>query len=345
MTLITEDQLKLISIGKPTKAQSANMKSFITSVNQFGAGFGMNKLYNLASFIGQVMVESGEFKYDREIWGPTPQQKKYEGRKDLGNTQKGDGSKFRGFGPIQLTGRNNVTKFYKWCLENHKYYGAPPPPDFTKNPSLIATDPWEGLSALWYWGFGNPEGKSLNKYSEDNNQLMVTKRINGGTTHYDKRLEYQGRAALVLLGYGVTKEEIRKFQLKNQPAAGSADGVVGDRTLAALHIAMKGKLPVTEIKTEKVKVPIQVPVPVKVESLDKPWYKDVEGAKEVVTTLGVPSILSFFTDISTDKLLILVGVLAAGSLVWYLSRRSKARAQNIEVSRINSITSDQLYGP
>ena len=52
----------------------------------------------VAAFLAQVGHESGGFKYTREIWGPTAAQKRYEGRKDLGNTQPGDGSKYRGRG-------------------------------------------------------------------------------------------------------------------------------------------------------------------------------------------------------------------------------------------------------
>lgn len=46
----------------------------------------------------------------REIWGPTPAQIGYESRKDLGNTVPGDGSKFRGRGFCQLTGRANYQR-------------------------------------------------------------------------------------------------------------------------------------------------------------------------------------------------------------------------------------------
>ena len=61
----------------------------------------------VAAFIAQIGHESGQLKYVKEIWGPTAAQAKYEGRKDLGNTVAGDGSKYRGRGLIQITGRAN----------------------------------------------------------------------------------------------------------------------------------------------------------------------------------------------------------------------------------------------
>jgi putative chitinase len=338
--ILTPAQLRKMCVGPLSTKQTANMASFLTALNQFGPALELDDPVNLSHLLPQVLHESGSFTYDREIWGPTPAQKRYEGRKDLGNTQKGDGSKFRGYGPIQLTGRRNVTAFYKWALKLSAKIGVPAPPDFTKDPTKIVTDPWEGLSALWYWDEGNPDGESLNQYAKDNNILMVTKRINGGLNGFEDRLNYYGRVCLVLLGYGVSKAEIKRFQT-DHPEAGKADGVIGDKTRMAMHKALSGTIPYREkiVEEVKVEVPVEVskPVPVKVESLDKPWYKDMEGGKEIVTTIGAPAILGFFTDIEVTKLLILTGLLAAGGIAWYLIRRSKAKAQNAEVKRIEEI--------
>lgn len=63
------------------------------------------------------MHESGDFRYDREIWGPTPAQQRYDTRTDLGNTPEkdGDGYLYRGRTGMQLTAKDNYRQFRDWC--------------------------------------------------------------------------------------------------------------------------------------------------------------------------------------------------------------------------------------
>lgn len=71
--------------------------------------YGIDTKARQAAFLAQIGHESGRLRYVRELWGPTPAQRRYEGRKDLGNTQPGDGKRFMGRGLIQVTGRANYT--------------------------------------------------------------------------------------------------------------------------------------------------------------------------------------------------------------------------------------------
>lgn len=68
---------------------------------------GVNTRTQIAYVLATSEHESQCGKFMVEIWGPTPDQKRYEGRKDLDNTQKGDGFRFRGRGYVQITGRHN----------------------------------------------------------------------------------------------------------------------------------------------------------------------------------------------------------------------------------------------
>lgn len=77
--------------------------------------------------------ESGFGRYMVELWGPTEYQKKYEGHKGLGNTEPGDGFRFRGRGFCQLTGRTNYKRWSEMLgvdLINN--------PDLLTNPELAA---------------------------------------------------------------------------------------------------------------------------------------------------------------------------------------------------------------
>ena len=136
----------------------------------------------VAAFIAQIGHESGQLKYMREIWGPTAAQARYEGRTDLGNTHPGDGSKYRGRGLIQITGRAN----YKACGEA---LGL----DLIRQPELLEKPQYACMSAAWFWA-----SRGLNTLADAGQFDKITQRINGGQNGAADRQALYARALKVL---------------------------------------------------------------------------------------------------------------------------------------------------
>lgn len=136
----------------------------------------------VAAFIAQIGHESGQLVYVREIWGPTPAQRGYEGRKDLGNIVAGDGFKYRGRGLIQVTGRAN----YAACGEA---LGV----DLVNQPEVLELPQYACLSAAWFWAT-----KGLNTLADAGDFLTITRRINGGTNGLAERQAFYAKALQVL---------------------------------------------------------------------------------------------------------------------------------------------------
>src|SRR5690606_2488667 len=129
---------------------TANLKSVLVALERFGSRFGLDQLHRPVQLFAQLMHESCEFRYDRELWGPTPAQRRYDVRTDLGNTaaRDGDGFKYRGRTSIEVTGKANVRTFRNWCRSFMPAVGMP---DFVSEPDEMNTDPWEGLAPIWFW--------------------------------------------------------------------------------------------------------------------------------------------------------------------------------------------------
>lgn len=136
----------------------------------------------LAGFLGECAEESGGFTLTRELWGPTPAQKGYEGRADLGNTETGDGFLYRGRGLIQITGRANYTDA-----------AADLGLDLVRHPELAEQPEGAVLVALWYW-----KRRNLNALCDQRDWTGLTRRINGGQNGQAQRLQYINRALAVL---------------------------------------------------------------------------------------------------------------------------------------------------
>lgn len=152
----------------------AKAEQYLPHLNKAMAEAKINTPQRQEMFIAQLAHESGELRYMEEIASGAA----YEGRKDLGNTQPGDGKRYKGRGPIQLTGRANYRAAGKALgidLEGH--------PERAKDPDVAFR------IAGWYWG-----SRNLNSYADAGNFREVTRRINGGYNGMASREMYYRRA-------------------------------------------------------------------------------------------------------------------------------------------------------
>jgi len=178
----------------------------------------------LCHFLAQVCHESDGLVTTTEYASG----RNYEGRKDLGNTEKGDGVAFRGRGLIQLTGRSNYAEFSasKYSLGR----------DVISNPGDVASFPWALTSALFFW-----HRHDLNRLADKDDLAAVTKIVNGGMNGYEDRKSYLKRAKSIWLGANILEvgsvgEEVVDLQLRLASWGYRlvADGFFGIKTSSAL---------------------------------------------------------------------------------------------------------------
>ncbi len=143
----------------------------------------INTALRRVHFLAQIGHESKELIYSEEIASG----RAYEGRRDLGNTQPGDGVRFKGRGLIQITGRENYTKYGRARGRNFS--------SSTAAAQLLATDPSLAVDAsCWFWNDHN-----LNRLADRDNVLAITKIINGGANGLADRKALLARAKFFLL--------------------------------------------------------------------------------------------------------------------------------------------------
>jgi putative chitinase len=133
-----------------------------------------------AHFLAQICHESDGFCTTEEYASGQA----YEGRTDLGNTQPGDGPRYKGRGLIQLTGR-----------ANYQRYGDLLQIDLVGHPEL-AGDPATALViACLFWKI-----RDLNPLADKDDIETITRRINGGLNGLASRRAFLARAKAALAG-------------------------------------------------------------------------------------------------------------------------------------------------
>lgn len=142
------------------------------------AEFEINSYLREAAFLAQLAHESCEFRYFEELASGA----EYEGRADLGNTVPGFGRRYKGRGPLQLTGYANYLR-----------YGKILNLDLVNHPELAATLPVCFRIAGLFWKLNG-----LNALADTREFKKITRRINGGYNHLAERIAYYETALRVL---------------------------------------------------------------------------------------------------------------------------------------------------
>ncbi|HMY73239.1 MAG TPA: glycoside hydrolase family 19 protein [Blastocatellia bacterium] len=180
--MLSDSQLQQIMPALP----AANRDAYLPFLNAIMPLYGIDSPPRMAAFLAQIAHESGQLKFWEEIWGPTAAQKRYEPPSDLakrlGNTQPGDGKRYKGRGPIQITGRANYRK-----------YGGLLGYDLENDPALAATVQVGLQVAGQYW-----LSNGLNELADAQDFLTITQRINGGTNGLADREKFYAVAKRVL---------------------------------------------------------------------------------------------------------------------------------------------------
>lgn len=159
-----------------TKSNSTNESIWNDVWKQYGSKLGLKDDKAYIHLLGQLKHESGDFNYMEEIADGSV----YEGRKDLGNTQKGDGKRYKGRGPIQVTGRNNYKKIYEEFFVPNGLGEY----NIVENPEL-GSDPRIGSLMTIGWLKINPKAiDALNNHDIK----ASTEAINGGLNGLSDRI-------------------------------------------------------------------------------------------------------------------------------------------------------------
>lgn len=196
--MITLENLKAVC----PNTKPAVLNGYVEPLNTVGNYYEMfENVKRIAAFVAQLSHESGGFNHIIENlnysadglkrvfpkYFPTDELAKqyarkpekianrvYANRMKNGDENSGDGFKFRGRGLIQLTGRDNYTKFAAAL-------------DMTIDEAIVYLETPNGAvaSAGWFW-----DNNKLNSYCDRDDFIGLTKRINGGTIGLEDRLHH-----------------------------------------------------------------------------------------------------------------------------------------------------------
>lgn len=181
-------EITAADIKKMSPTAAARIVSGIVDNQAAIARGGIDTPLRLCHFMAQLAHESAHFGVTREFASGAA----YEGRASLGNTQPGDGRRYRGRGLIQTTGRAN----YRQATGDLRKLDASAP-DFEANPTALEEFPWALLAGISYW-----QRRNINPPADRDDVVAVTKKINGGTNGLEDRKRYLAKAKAIWMAGG-----------------------------------------------------------------------------------------------------------------------------------------------
>ncbi len=156
----------------------ARARKVLPHLNRAMSEFGITTKERQAAFLAQLGHESLSLKYFEEIASGAA----YEGRVDLGNVRPGDGVRYKGRGPIQLTGRANYRNV-------GRALGLP----LERKPKMAARVSVGFRTAGYFWA-----SRGLNGLADSRAIDAISLRINGGTNGLQDRRDRYALAKRVL---------------------------------------------------------------------------------------------------------------------------------------------------
>jgi predicted chitinase len=198
--MLTTTQLQSIMPGLSAKKNGELLPLLQAAMTEFA----IETSARAAAFLAQLAHESGQFRFMEEIWGPKPESSLAT---TLGNTEPGDGKRFKGRGPIQITGRANYRRF-------GDLLGV----DLMSAPEQAAVPDQAFRIAALFWS-----KKGLNELADratDDAFREITRRINGGFNGLAERQKFYVVARTV---FAVAAAPVSRGAARPRPVPGPAD--------------------------------------------------------------------------------------------------------------------------
>jgi putative chitinase len=172
--MLTKDIIKKLA---PTSKDEI-ITSLVEYLNKHMPKYDVDNYLRVCHFLAQAAHEAAAFRTLEEYASGEA----YEGRKDLGNTRKGDGVRYKGRGIFQLTGR-----------ANYRDIGKKIGMDLENNPELAESPEVSVLTALEYW-----RSRNLNPLADKDDVEGITRKINGGLNGFEDRKKYLSKIKGIL---------------------------------------------------------------------------------------------------------------------------------------------------